>query len=66
VSLGGTSNIKLVNSFVPAIGNTFAILTGSALTGQFATVNGTSINSSEHFEVNYSGTAVTLEVVAGP
>lgn len=66
VSLGGTLNIKLVNSFVPAIGNTFTILTGSALTGQFATVNGTGINSSEHFEVNDNGMAVTLEVVAGP
>ena len=65
-SLGGTLSIKLTNSFVPAIGNTFTILTGTAVTGQFATVKGTSINSGEHFQVNYTPTAVTLTVVSGP
>jgi hypothetical protein len=41
-------------------------VSGSAITGQFATVNGTSINSSEHFQINYSGTSVTATVVSGP
>jgi len=65
VSLGGTLTIKLVNKFVPAVGDSFTIVTGSTLSGTFATVNGTSINSSEHFEVNYTSTAVTLTVVSG-
>jgi hypothetical protein len=65
VSLNGTLNIKRINGFVPAIGARFTTLTGSIVTGHFATVNGLSINSSEHFEVNYSGTTVALTVVSG-
>lgn len=65
VSVGGTLVIKRIKGFVPAIGNTFNIVTGSAISGQFATVKGTSINSSEHFEVSYTPTAVTLTVVSG-
>lgn len=65
-SLNGTLNLKLINGFVPAIGNTFTILTGSAVTGMFATVKGLSINSGEHFAVNYNPTNVMLTVVPGP
>jgi hypothetical protein len=64
-SLGGTLNIRLISEFVPVVGDSFTILTGSAISGTFATVNGTSINSSEHFEVNYTSKAVTLAVVSG-
>ncbi len=66
VSLHGTLNLKLINVFLPAIGNTFIILTGSAVSGTFATVNGLSINSGEHFTVTYHPTNVTLTVVSGP
>jgi len=65
-SLNGTLNIKLLRGFVPTIGSTFTILSSSAVSGKFATVNGLKINSSEHFEINYAGTAVTLKVVSGP
>lgn len=65
VTLGGTLSIKLINGFVPAVGENFTILTGSAVSGQFATVKGTTINSSEHFQVNYNATNVTLTVVSG-
>ena len=65
VTLDGTLTIKLINGFVPGIGDAFTILTGSAVTGQFTKVNGSTINSSEHFEVNYTPTAVTLTVVSG-
>jgi hypothetical protein len=65
VSLGGTLTIQRKKSFKPTVGATFTILTGSAITGQFATVNGTGISSSEHFEVTYSPTAVTLTVASG-
>jgi len=65
-SLNGALNIKLINGFVPAIGNAFTVLTGSAVTGKFATVNGLSINSGEHFEIAYNAANVTLTVVSGP
>jgi len=65
VSLNGTLNLSLINGFVPTIGSNFTLVTGSAVTGQFTAVNGTSINSSEHFQVNYSGTSVTVSVVSG-
>jgi hypothetical protein len=52
IALDGVLNIKLINSFIPAIGSTFTILKGTAVSGTFSTVNGTSINSSEHFQVN--------------
>jgi hypothetical protein len=63
--LGGTLNIKLLNNFVPAIGDTFEILTARKVTGTFATVNGTKINDSEHFTVTYNADNVTLTVVSG-
>jgi hypothetical protein len=66
VSLGGILSIKRINSFVPAIGKSFTILTGSVVNNRFATVNGLSINSGEHFQVDYSSTAVKLVVVSGP
>ena len=63
VSLGGTLNIKLLNGFVPTIGaDVFTIVTGSAVSKTFTTVNGLSINSSEHFKINYNGNSVTLTV----
>jgi hypothetical protein len=62
VSLNGTLNIKVVNGFVPANGNTFIILTGSARSGTFAHVNGLSIPTGGHFTVAYNPTNVTLTV----
>ena len=62
VSLKGTLNIKVVNGFVPAMGNTFIILTGSALSGKFAHLNGLTIPTGGHFTVAYNPTNVTLTV----
>jgi hypothetical protein len=64
-ALAGTLNIKLLNNFVPAPGDTFEILTARKVTGTFATVNGTKINDSEHFTVTYNADNVTLTVVSG-
>jgi hypothetical protein len=64
-SLGGTLNISLVNGFVPAIGTKFKIVNFTSESGQFATVNGLAINSSEHFTVTYQGADVLLTVVSG-
>ncbi len=38
-TLGGTLNVALINSFVPAAGDTFAVLTYGARSGNFAAVN---------------------------
>jgi hypothetical protein len=65
VSLAGKLLVKRVKGYVPPIGSTFTIVTGSAITGQFASPK-LAINSKEHFEITYTGTAVTLTVVAGP
>ena len=64
-TLGGTLNISLLNNFVPTVGATFEILTAKQVKGTFATVNGTAINSSEHFTVTYNSDNVTLTVVSG-
>lgn len=64
-SLNGTLNINLINGFVPAVGNTFTILTGTAISGTFSTVKGTVIDSGEHFTVTYNSTNVTLTVESG-
>jgi hypothetical protein len=56
----------LINGFVPTLTETFDILNASSVTGTFATVNGTSINGSEHFGVVYNANNVTLDVLSGP
>jgi hypothetical protein len=65
-SLNGTLNLDLIDSFVPTVGETFAILNAASVTGTFSTVNGTSINENEHFAVLYNSDSVTLDVVSGP
>ncbi len=62
VTAGGTLNITLTNGYIPAIGAAFTILSGSTVSGQFSKVNGTTINGTEHFLVEYSSNAVSLEV----
>jgi hypothetical protein len=65
-SLNGILNLNLISGFVPALGETFDILNASSVQGKFSTVNGTGINSSEHFSVIYNSNKVTLDVVSGP
>ena len=65
VALGGKLLLKRVKNYAPPIGSVFTIVTGSAVTGQFAAPKLT-INSKEHFEIAYNPTSVTLTVVAGP
>ena len=65
-SLNGTLNLSVLPPFVPAVGTTFTILTCKVCSSQFSTVNGLSINSSEHFQINYSTANVTAVVMSGP
>jgi hypothetical protein len=64
-TLGGTLNVSLANAFTPTVGQTFTIVNAASVTGTFATVNGLSINGTEHFTITYSGTNVVLKVVSG-
>jgi hypothetical protein len=65
VILAGKLLLKRVHGYVPPIGSAFTILTGSTVSGQFASPLLT-INSREHFQISYNPTSVTLTVVAGP
>jgi hypothetical protein len=60
VTLDGTLNITLVNGFTPSTGDTFTILTYSAFTGQFATINGLTIGGGLKFTPNYQAKTFTL------
>jgi hypothetical protein len=62
-NLNGTLNIKRINGFLPKVGDTFTILSAHEVKGKFSTVNGLNINLSEHFEIRYTTTDVTLTVV---
>jgi hypothetical protein len=68
-TLSGTLNLSLVNSFEPALGDSFQILTCKPCSGEFAIVTGQEIGNGKRLEVIYTpGTAtiagdVTLEVV---
>jgi len=64
-SLNGTLNLGLINGFVPTLGSSFDIINFARYTGNFAVVNGTGINSTEHFQVVVNPTNVTLDVVSG-
>ena len=63
-TLSGTLNIAL-GSFTPTIGQKFTILTASAVSGTFTTVNGLAINGTEHFTITYNAGSVVLTVVSG-
>jgi len=65
-TLGGALTITLGTGFTPTVGETFTILTASSVSNTFTTVNGLSINSSEHFTVTYNAGSVVLTVVSGP
>jgi hypothetical protein len=64
-TLSGTLNITRPTSFVPGIGKTFKIMNFGRGEGEFTTVNGLAINSSEHFTISYQNTDVLLTVVSG-
>src|SRR5207253_1139300 len=56
----GTLNISLVNSFDPAVGTQFSIITFASRTGTFATINGLSIPNNKSFTPSYNATNLTL------
>ena len=65
VSLAGKLVLKRKSTYVPPIGATFTIVTGSSVSGQFASPVLT-INSKEHFQISYNSNSVKLTVATGP
>jgi hypothetical protein len=63
--LSGTLDILRPTGFVPTVGSTFKIMNFTSETGTFSAVNGTAINSSEHFKVTVQPTDVLVTVVSG-
>jgi hypothetical protein len=68
VTLGGTLNVSLLGGFVPAVGNSFTLITSAGnISGTFATKNLPALPGLESWQLAYSpnGTnTVTLTVVA--
>ena len=71
VALAGTLNLSAINGFDPGIGSTFNVLTYTAHTGQFDTVNpfdaaqGTrGIGNGKQFAVTYGASGLTVNTVA--
>jgi LysM repeat protein len=54
----------LTNGFTPNLGARFAIMTVGSRSGQFATIQGLDIGNDKRFQVTYSATGVTLDVVS--
>ena len=59
--IDGTLNVNLLNSFFPAVGDTFTFLTtGGTVTGTFATTNGLDIGNGEILNVIYGSDYIEL------
>lgn len=66
-SLNGTLNIARINKFLPQVGQQFTVLNSTTgVSGTFSTVNGTKINSKEHFAISYNSNSVVLTAETGP
>lgn len=68
VTLDGTLQTSLVNSFVPNITNQFTVLTASSVTGEFSAFSGLDAGSSLEFvpQVNAADVTLSLTFSTGP
>ncbi len=62
-TLAGALNVSLINPFSPALGNTFTILTASAVSGTFSSTNLPGLSAGLGWKVTYTATTVVLSVV---
>ncbi len=60
--LKGTLNIQLLDGYIPDEGDIFDVMKFTARTDTFDVVNGIEISNCRYFDVQYSDTAVRLEV----
>jgi hypothetical protein len=65
-TLDGTLNISLVNNYVPALGDTFEIMTYSSYTGNFNTINGLNTGTGVSFDVLTDPTSLKLVTINTP
>ena len=65
-ALAGTLDLSTINGFVPALGQTFTVLTATSRSGTFANVTGLYAGGGRQYAVSYTPTAVVVTVVAGP
>jgi len=63
-TLGGTLNVSLVGGFLPAIGDTFEILTFASRTGDFATVTGLALPNGNTLQYSPEATRIRLITTA--
>ncbi len=64
-TLAGTLELSLIDSFVPAIGDSFDILTYSSLVGAFEQVNGMDLGNGSYLALIYGANSSTVRVQLG-
>jgi hypothetical protein len=62
-NLKGTLNIELLDGYIPGEGEVFEVMNFTSRTDTFDIVIGTEISNCRYFAVQYSDTAVNLEVI---
>lgn len=66
ITVGGTLDVRLVGGYVPLLGDTFDLLTGSAIVGQFSTIRMPATLSALDARVDVFADRVRLTVVPPP
>ncbi|MGJ8697577.1 MAG: DUF6288 domain-containing protein [Verrucomicrobiaceae bacterium] len=64
VTLNGALDIQLINSFIPAIGDSFTVLSANSRIGKFSTVNLPALPAGREWITTYSPSGLSLSVVA--
>ena len=64
-NLNGTLQLRLVNGFVPTLGQTFAVLTYGSRNGQFTTIVDQDAVDGIGYSPTYNATNLTLTAVVG-
>ncbi len=61
---GGTLTVELRDGYEPAVGDSFTILSGSSLTGEFAATNLPALTGGHFWNTRYTGSSVILTVAS--
>ncbi len=67
-TVGGTLSVALIHSYVPSVGNNFAVITAQSVSGAFGSATGLSIGHGVVLDptVGSSGVTLNTEVAVGP
>gem|GEM_PF-5919863 len=65
-TLNGTLKLNLINDFVPAVGDTFQVITYASHMGSFAAITGSYIGNGRKLQISYNPTDVRLTVINIP